>query len=125
MKLLMMLFFLSITTWAMTFEDAVMKAEKENKKILVEMVMEFCPFCEQVDKYILSRSEVQMVLNNHFIFVKLDINKDEIPEHLTSRMTPTFYFLNTKGENILHEMKGAPSKSEFLNQLQYVITLEN
>lgn len=125
MKVLMILFFLGITVWAMTFEDAVVKAGKENKKILVEMVMEFCPFCEQVDTYILSKSEVQRVINNHFIFLKIDINKDDIPEHLTSRMTPTFYFLNVKGENILHEIRGAPSKSEFLNQLQHTITLEN
>lgn len=125
MRFIVSLLLFSVTLWAMNFEDAVLKAQKEDKKILVELVMESCPFCEQVDKYILTKADVQTLLDKGYIFLKLDINKDEIPDFLLSRMTPTFYFLNTKGDKILHEIKGAPSKSDFINQIEYVTKMEN
>lgn len=125
MKFIVSLLLLSLSLWAINYEDAVRKAQKEDKKILVELVMESCPFCEQVDKYILTKVEVQTLLEKGFVFLKLDIDKNEIPDFLLSRMTPTFYFLNAKGDKILHEIKGAPSKSQFINQLEYVTKMEN
>ena len=86
MRFIVSLLLFSVTLWAMNFEDAVLKAQKEDKKILVELVMESCPFCEQVDKYILTKVDVQTLLDKGYIFLKLDINKDEIPDFLLSRI---------------------------------------
>ncbi|MDD2384926.1 MAG: DUF255 domain-containing protein [Sulfurospirillaceae bacterium] len=110
--------FLFSFLFSASFETARNEAKKSNKMILVELVMESCTYCEKMDKYVLPNEEVKQVLNDHYIFIKLDINKDEIPDILISRITPTFYFLNTSGEKIIQDIIGAPSKSQFLFYLK-------
>lgn len=120
MKIVLMWMFTGALLFAATFSDAIQEAEKNHKLILVEMVMEFCPYCQQMDKYVLSKEDVKMVINHKYVFLKLDIEKDEIPAFFTSRMTPTFYFVSASGEDIVYEIKGAPSKSEFLRILKSI-----
>ena len=120
MKKIILCVLLSISLWAFNFEEAVIEAKKEHKLLLVELEMESCPYCERMEKFVLSKDDVKKLINEHYIFIKLDINKEVIPEHLISRMTPTFYFLSSDGENIIEEIKGAPSKSDFINYLNKV-----
>lgn len=121
-KLFLFIYFLTLNVWANNYDIAIKKAQDEGKKLLVELVMESCPYCEKVERFVLANQEVKETIENHFIFIVLDIQKDSIPDHLTSRLTPTFYFLNPNNETILFEIKGAPSKSEFLNFLKKVIS---
>lgn len=120
MKQIILCVFLSISLWAFNLEEAVMQAQKEHKLLLIELEMESCPYCERMDKFVLSKDDVKKLIDEQYIFIKLDINKEVIPEHLTSRMTPTFYFLSSDGENIIEEIKGVPSKSDFINYLNTV-----
>jgi len=120
MKKVILYVFLSMTLWASGFEEAILKAKGEHKLLLVELEMESCPYCEKMDKFVLSKDDVNKLIEEHYVFIKLDINKEVIPEHLTSRMTPTFYFLSSDGESIIEEIKGAPSKSDFVNYLNKV-----
>ena len=124
MKVFFLIVSLCMHVWSFGYEDAVQKAIKENKKLLVELVMESCPYCERFQKYVLSKDDVKVILDKDFVFVVLDIDKDTIPEQFSSRMTPTFYFLSSDGQKILHEMKGAPAKSDFINTLNYIISAE-
>ena len=120
MKKIILCVLLSISLWAFNFEEAVIEAKKERKLLLVELEMELCPYCERMDKFVLSKEDVKKLINEHYVFIKLDINKEVIPEHLISRMTPTFYFLSSDGESVIEEIKGAPSKSDFINYLNKV-----
>lgn len=120
MKKIILCVLLSISLWAFNFEEAVIEAKKEHKLLLVELEMESCPYCERMEKFVLSKDDVKKLMDEHYVFIKLDINKEVIPEHLTSRMTPTFYFLSSDGESIIEEIKGAPSKSDFINYLHKV-----
>lgn len=120
MKKIILCVFLGMILWATGFEESILKAKREYKLLLVELEMESCPYCEKMDKFVLSKDDVKKLIEEHYVFLKLDINKEVIPEHLISRMTPTFYFLSSDGENILEEIKGAPSKSDFINYLNKV-----
>lgn len=124
MKWLFLIFSLCLNLLSESFDDALLEAKKTNKLLLVELEMEFCPYCERMEKFVLSKEEVKSIIQEHYIFVKLDIHKDTIPENLTSRMTPTFYFLTSDGEKILKEVKGAPSKSDFINYLNHIYLQE-
>ena len=125
MKAIILLVTCIISLWSMSFEEAITTAKQENKRILVELIMEGCPYCERMEKYVLSKADVKEILDASFIFVVLDIDKDTIPEHLTSRMSPSFYFLSKDGQKIMHEIKGAPPKSDFINQLNYVARMDS
>ena len=112
------LLIISLSLCGSSFSDATESAKTQKKLILVELVMESCSYCEKMEKFVLSKEDVKNAIEKNYIFVKLDIQKDEMPELLTSRITPTFYFLSSDGIKILHEVIGAPSKSEFMILLE-------
>ncbi len=116
-KTMFIFLMISLCACASNFKDAREKAQIQNKVILIELVMESCSYCEKMDKFVLSKEDVRSIIDKNYIFLKLDIHKDEIPEFLTSRITPTFYFLTTDSI-VLHEIIGAPSKSEFIALLE-------
>ncbi len=109
---------MSLSLVASNLTEAMDKAQTQKKLILVELVMESCSYCEKMEKFVLSKEEVKNRLDRHYVFLKLDINKDEIPELLTSRMTPTFYFVSSDASQVLYEVQGAASKSEFVTLLE-------
>ena len=116
-KIMCIFLMISLSAWGSNFKDVREKAQIQNKVILIELVMESCSYCEKMDKFVLSKEDVRSMIDKNYIFLKLDIHKDEIPEFLTSRITPTFYFL-TADNILLHEIIGAPSKSEFIALLE-------
>lgn len=118
MKKVIILCVLINLLFSASFETALNEAKKTHKMLLVELVMESCSYCEKMDKYVLSNDEVKQILNDHYIFIKLDIHKDDIPEILTSRLTPTFYFINASEGKIIKDIIGASSKSQFLAYLE-------
>lgn len=117
MKIIVSLFLMSLSLYAMSFNDIKIQAAAEKKLILVELVMESCSYCEKMEKFVLSKEDIKSIITKNYMLLKLDIHKDEIPEFLTSRITPTFYIV-TPDNIILHEMIGAPSKSEFIALLE-------
>ncbi|WP_263833324.1 thioredoxin family protein [Sulfurospirillum oryzae] len=117
-KILCGFLIMSLSLVASNLTEAMDKAQTQKKLILVELVMESCSYCEKMEKFVLSKEEVKNRLDRHYVFLKLDINKDEIPELLTSRMTPTFYFVSSDASQVLYEVQGAASKSEFVTLLE-------
>lgn len=117
MKIIGCVLFISLSLLASSLDDVAVKAKAQNKLIIVKLVMESCSYCEKMDKFVLSNEDVKSAIDKNYIFVKLDIHKDEIPELFPSRMTPTFYIV-TADSIILHEVIGAPSKSEFMSLLE-------
>ena len=57
-------------------------------------------------------------MKNHFILVKLDINKDTIPSYLKVYGTPTFYVLNAQGKKQGRPIVGGGTAEAFLKLLK-------
>ena len=70
MKKVILYVFLSISLWGFNFEEAVIEAKREHKLLLVELEMESCPYCERMDKFVLSKDDVKKLINEHYIFIK-------------------------------------------------------
>lgn len=119
LKLFIAVLFCSTFIFANSFDDALTQAAKEKKLVLVELTRDFCPYCIRMDKSVLSKPDVQALIKEKYIFVKLNLSHDEIPYNLTSQLTPTFYFLDTKGE-IIEEVKGLMKKSDFIFYLNEI-----
>jgi thioredoxin-related protein len=105
---------------AADFYDAVYKAKGTNKLILVELVQDFCPYCIRMDKSVLSRDDVKKILDEKYVFIKLNTKSDDIPDMMKSRITPSFYFLSNDGEKVLEEVIGLMSKSDFTFYLEEI-----
>ena len=105
---------------ATKFGDAVDKVEGSKKLILVELTQDFCPFCDRMESEVLSKVEVKKIISEKYLFLKLNIKRDYVPDMMTSRLTPTFYFVSNDGEQVFDSIQGLVRKSDFIFYLEEV-----
>lgn len=60
----------------MNFNDAVVKANKENKHILVDFYTDWCGWCKKLDSEVYSKNEIINFLSDNFVAVKLNPEKE-------------------------------------------------
>lgn len=64
--------------WETNFENAVAKAKKDKKKILVNFTgSDWCGWCIRLDTEVFSKGEFVTYANETFVCVKLDFPKDK------------------------------------------------
>ena len=106
--------------WIGDLEQGKLKAEKENKILIVDAYAEWCVACKELDKYTFSEKDVSKVLKD-YVIVKLDFTeKSEKNRELRKRLNiigmPTVLFLNAQGMEI-KRFSGFKNKDEFLEIL--------
>lgn len=62
----------SISFAQLSFEDALAKAKSENKKLIVDIYTDWCGWCVKMDKDVYGNAEIKKIVEEKFIFVKLD-----------------------------------------------------
>lgn len=93
-----------------SLQTALETAAGENKKILVDVYAEWCPYCQRMHSEVYPSDEVMQAITDYFIWVKINIESDETVNYLGTKMTeaefaralqnknvPTTYFLNEEG----------------------------
>jgi thioredoxin-related protein len=100
-----------------SYNDAFQIAQKERKIIMMTVVANNCPFCEKMEKEVVSESSVAEVLEDDFVLVKVNEDEEAVPFGMSRMMTPTYIFID-KTENILFMVPGSYTKDEFLEFLQ-------
>ncbi|MEM6700938.1 MAG: thioredoxin family protein, partial [Bacteroidota bacterium] len=99
-----------------TWEEALEKAEAEEKIIFVDAYAEWCGPCKRMARNVFTDSEVGGFYNQNFINLKMDMEK---PENATFRKGypvaafPTLYFIDFTGD-VVHQVKGAQSVEQFI-----------
>ena len=97
------------------WEEAKSLASESGKPILIDFYTTWCGPCKMMDKTTFSDSIVSDILNDHFICLKLDaekeINKDVVNQFKINSY-PTFIFANANGDLISIE-KGLKPEKEF------------
>lgn len=91
-------------------EEALLKAEKENKLIFIDCYTSWCGPCKALSDKTFSLEEVGMFFNNEFINVKYDMEKGEgkkVYEKFKKIIPgfPTMLLINAKGEAV-HSIVG-------------------
>ncbi|MBU0720648.1 DUF255 domain-containing protein [bacterium] len=102
---------LSATQWH-SYEEALELQKKSSKLIMIDFVREHCHYCEDMDKGVFEDKEMSRWLDKRFIAVKINLDKDVVPEGVKVMMTPTFYFFNTKKE-IVKKIPGSWNIEDF------------
>lgn len=65
--------------WLNNYDEAINKASKENKKLLIDIGASFCTLCKAIDKYVFNDPIIKDQLAN-FVLVKVDAtNPDSQP----------------------------------------------
>jgi thioredoxin-related protein len=100
-------------------EQTIQRAASENKLIAFYFKNQFCPYCSQVEDFVLYDEEVSKKLRN-FLFVELDIRSEE-GSKLARRFgvpgTPTFVIYDPKKDRVVSLIFGSRPKDDYLNTI--------
>ncbi len=104
-----------------SFENALKKAQIEDKIIMIKATAPHCHYCIKMDREVMTEDEVRQALQKDFIVVSIDVSKESLPLGLTANMTPTFFFIFYDKNNDKVKTKnisGAWNKEDFLEILK-------
>ena len=108
---------LNITT---DYDGALSEAQSQNKSIVLIFDQASCQYCEMLKENVLSNSTVQKELNENYIVVLVDINKNpKIANKYKVFGTPIIQFLDSKGNETMR-IEGYVESDEFLNSLKEI-----
>jgi thioredoxin-related protein len=102
-----------------SYQNALYKAKKDNKLVLVMMSYKGCPVCDYMKDIVFERPAVLDYLNEHYYVVIKDIERDHYPQRFASIDSPTFFFIDPKTEKEVIEKKvGGFRPDKFLSILK-------
>ena len=95
-------------------------SQNENKTLAIIFDQDSCVYCEMLKDDVLSNPEVQKQLNENFVVVLVDINKNpEIAAKYDVYGTPTVQFVDSNGQEI-NKIEGFVDSNEFLQTLKEI-----
>lgn len=113
-------------------KQALELAQKDGKKILVDVFATWCPYCQRMHSEVYPSVGVQKAISDYFLWVKIDVESDkkvnyhgeemtqaEFATALENQNVPTAYFLNSEGA-ILGKQPGYLEQNVFVNLLNFV-----
>ena len=102
------------------FERAQKEAIQEDKLIMIKASSPYCHFCKKMDREVFTDEAVLEILKKDFVLVSVDIYKEQIPLGLKAKVTPTYFFIDAKGQKVLKTVPGSWNKHDFLEILKEV-----
>lgn len=108
---------LNVTT---DIDGAFNASQNENKTLAIIFDQGSCVYCDILKENVLSDNDVQKVLNENFIVLMVDINKNpDIAQKYNVYGTPTIQFLDSNGNDV-DKIEGCPEKDDFLNVIKEI-----
>jgi thiol:disulfide interchange protein len=107
----------------LTFADALKKAKKEKKIIMVDYYTTWCGWCKRLDRDTYSSDELGKYADGNIISLKLDAEKGEgIGLAKNSGITgyPTIIFYNADGKEI-HRVVGYKKAPDFIQDMMKAV----
>jgi thioredoxin-related protein len=102
--------------WEDSYEDALIKAQKEKKMMLVMLSQYGCDACDYMKVVVFEDDDLVDEISKDFVWVIIDVNYDVIPDGLRYFGTPTFHFLSSAGKK-LYEAPGYYNIPDFKKEI--------
>lgn len=112
MKKLLLLVFMAVyilgadINWNTSYDQALSKAKKENKPLMVLITSEQCRWCRKLENTTLQDESIVNRINGKFEAVNVIKDKSNYPKNLTAKMVPMSYFLDPKTGKVLYSIPG-------------------
>jgi hypothetical protein len=100
----------------LTYEQALIKSTNENKPVFLFGFASWCHFCEYMKDSVLPTEQVGSFYNEHFICIKMDLEKEGKnlnQKTIRAKSFPVLLFLNGNGE-MLHRVCGKKDAQDFI-----------
>jgi len=125
----------------LSFGEGLNAAKKEHKLVIVDIYTDWCGWCKKMDREAYSDAGIQKIINDNFIYVKLNaegngVNKyngksytdGELAEYFQVTGYPTTVFLDSKGKVIefnydktkMNNLPGYYETKDFKKVLEYI-----
>jgi len=99
------------------FNKALQKAEKQNKEVMMMYSATWCPECNYMKEVVFKNKKVSEYIQEHFVVLTLDIQKDKLPEGFNFIGIPTFFFID-KNAKEKDKIIGGSKANIFLQNLK-------
>lgn len=93
-------------TWNSSYDQALLKAKKEGKPLMVLITSEQCRWCRKLESTTLQDDEIVSRINSAFQAVNVIKDKSIYPKNLSAKMVPMSYFLDPKTGKVLYSIPG-------------------
>lgn len=94
--------------------------QSENKTLAIIFDQESCVYCDMLKDNVLSDKNIQKELNENFIVLLVDINKNpDVAQKYDVYGTPTIQFLDSNGNDV-HKIEGYVESDEFLKEIKEI-----
>ncbi len=107
---LLMVFTVSVfgteITWNNSYEQALAKAKKESKPLMVLITSEQCRWCRKLENTTLQDEEIVARINAKFQAVNVTKDKSVYPKNLSAKMVPMSYFIDPSNGKVLYSIPG-------------------
>ncbi len=100
------------------YEAAVKKAQKSGKNIMLVLVSNYCPWCRKFEERVLLKKEVNTIIQEHYIPLIINKEKEPFPKNLDQAFTPIIHFIDYKSLQSYDSVVGYNSKDEFMYLLK-------
>ena len=97
----------------------------EDKPLFIFVSGSHCSYCKKELKLFNSDKKFVEKINSKFIPVYIIQDKDYVPNHLLSQVTPTFYFVDNDGEYLTEPIRGALPLSVFYQYTKIALKIYN
>ena len=101
-----------------SYPEALAKAKKENKPLMIYLYMLNCQTCEYMENHIFADKEVNDYLAKNYVVVHLYTNDKELSKELRVDMSPVFHFINPQNGEMIESIIGGRDANRFLKLLQ-------
>lgn len=101
-----------------SYEEAVRKAKKSKKNIMLLIVTNYCPWCKKFEQRVLLQKEVNKRIQKDYIPLILNKEKDKIPKKFYNYFSPVVHFIDYKTLESYQTVVGYNNKDDFLYLLK-------
>jgi len=113
--------FASEMKYETNFDEAVKRSKKEQKNIMLVLVSNYCPWCRKFEQRVLLKEDVNAVIQNNYIPLILNREKDPFPKEFDTGFTPIVHFIDHKTQKSYKNVIGYNNKDEFA----YILKSDN
>lgn len=110
-----------------TFAQALAKAKKENKKLMVDCYTLWCGPCRHMAKNVFPDENLGKYMNANFVCIQLDMEHGEGPElnkTFNVEAYPTFIFFDAEGKE-MNRFEGMCMQNEFQKRCERILKGES
>jgi thioredoxin-related protein len=125
-KLFFLFIFATTSSYALqitqdsSFQNIYKDTQNNDKLVLMFYSAKTCPQCTYMKQKVFKSGEVKKFMDNNFIILEKDINKDDLPTGFEYFGIPTMFFINKEGKQIA-KIVGSSRTKPFLEKLENII----